>query len=314
MGGRNMLTQTETTDGIVAETRPETNASQASDPGVTADTHSPEIHSPEIHSMVHSYLATLLAVSDALEAACPPIGGPHQQRLGRLRTRLSFDSNKEAIEASSAVVRAELRDFASKSSEYVALTTGEWKRAAEEVRNLGMGLIKRQRFYATRMREIAGKLENGNAAALMSCAESMDNDSQSILSRMHDLLRGVETRLADAEVVDSVTGLMNRRELERRIEGRQASGDPVVRLRFEITFEGPETARTQVLRQVASRLTAQLRPEDLIARWSDSEFVILFNGPAAIAEKRGPQVAGLLSGRYSLEQGAVEVRANATLL
>jgi GGDEF domain-containing protein len=177
-----------------------------------------------------------------------------------------------------------------------------------------MGLIKRQRFYATRMREIANKLENGNAASLMSCAESMDNDSQSILSRMQDLLEGVESRLAEAEVVDPITGLMNRRELERRIEARTASGDPVVRLRFEISFEGSETARPQVLRQVASRLTAQLRPEDLIARWGDSEFLILFNGPAEIAGRRGPQVAGLLSGRYSLDQGPVEVRATATLL
>jgi GGDEF domain-containing protein len=297
-----MVTQTETPDSTAPEIRQENTAPV------------PETHSPEVHSMVHSYLATLLALSEALEAACPPVGGPHQQRLGRLRTRLSFNSNKEAIEASSAVVRAELRDFASKSSEYVEVTTGEWRRAAEEVRNLGMGLIKRQRFYATRMRDIAGKLENGNASALMSCAESMDNDSQSILSRMQDLLLSVETRLTQAEVVDPMTGLMNRRELERRIESRQASGDPVVLLRFEISFEGAETARPHVLRQVAYRLTAQLRPEDLIARWSDSEFLILFDGPVAIAEKRGPQVAGLLSGRYSLEQGAVEVRATATLL
>ncbi len=127
---------------------------------------SPDQHVPaELHSLVHSYLATLLALSEALETACPAVGGPHQQRLGRLRTRLSFDSKKEAIEASAGVVRAELRDFAAKSSEHIAVTTGEWKRASEEICHLGMDMIKRQRFYATRMREIAGKLENGNAAS-----------------------------------------------------------------------------------------------------------------------------------------------------
>ncbi len=280
----------------------------------TPEVYSPEVHSPEVHSMVHSYLATLLALSDALEAACPAVGGPHQQRLGRLRTRLSFDSNKEAIEASSTVVKSELRDFANKSSEYISLTTGEWKHAAEEVRNLGMGLIKRQRFYATRMRDIAAKLENGNAAALMSCAESMDNDSQSILSRMQDVMDGVASRLEAAEVVDQATGLMNRRELERRIESRRTSGDPIVRLRFEISFESPEASRGQVLRQVASRLTAQLRPEDLIARWTESEFLILFDGPKEIAERRGPQIAGLLTGRYSLNGSTIDVHTTATLL
>jgi GGDEF domain-containing protein len=157
-------------------------------------------------------------------------------------------------------------------------------------------------------------LDPNHAASLLSCSESMDNDSQSILSSMQDLLRGVESRLTAAEVVDPATGLMNRRELERRIETRQTGGDPVVRLLFDITFEGAESARPEVLRHVASRLTAQLRPEDLIARWSDTQFLILFNGSEQIAQRRGPQIAGLLSGRYALEQGPVEVRASVALL
>jgi len=216
-----------------------------------------ETQSPELHSMVHSYLATLLALSDALGEACPPVGGPHQQRLGRLRTRLSFDSNKDAIEASSTVVKAELQDFATKSSEYVALNTGEWKQAAAEIRDIGVGLIKRQRFYATRLRDLAAKMDPSQAALLMSCAESMDNDAQSMLTRMQDLLGGVEIRLAAAEVVDQETGLMNRRELERRIELRRADGKPIVRLLFQITSDGPTQLWDQVVRQVASRLTSQ---------------------------------------------------------
>jgi len=273
-----------------------------------------EGNSPEVHSMVHSYLATLLALSDALEEACPPVGGPHQQRLGRLRTRLSFDSNKEAIEASSTVVRAELRDFAAKSAQYVALNTGEWKQAAEEIRNLGLSMLKRQRYYAKRLREVAAKLEaSDQATALLSCAESMDSDSQSVLSRMQDLIEGVQTRLEAAAVVDQETGLMNRRELERRIAGQRESGDPVVRLLFTIDMDCPEASRGAVLRQVASRLTAQLRPEDLIARWSETEFLVVFNGPVDVAEKRAPVVAGLLSGRYSLESSVVDVKTSVTL-
>ena len=248
--------------------------------------------------MVHSYLATLLALSDALGEACPPVGGPHQQRLGRLRTRLSFDSNKDAIEASSTVVKAELQDFATKSSEYVALNTGEWKQAAAEIRDIGVGLIKRQRFYATRLRDLAAKMDTGQAALLMSCAESMDNDAQSMLTRMQELLGGVETRLAAAEVVDQETGLMNRRELERRIELRRADGKPIVRLLFQITSDGPTQLWDQVVRQVASRLTAQLRPDDLVGRWGEAEFMVLFNGAEDIAERRGPQVAGLVSLRH----------------
>lgn len=264
--------------------------------------------------MVHSYLATLLALSDALEAACPPVGGPHQQRLGRLRTRLSFDSNKAAIEASADVVRAELQDFAAKSFEYVTLTTGEWKGAAEDMRNLSVGLIKRQRFYATRLREHAAKLPSEQASAVASCAESMDNDAQSMLGRMQEILSRVEVRLADAEVVDAGTGLMNHRELERRIARQQAEGEPGVRLLFQISFDSPPQPFDAILRQVATRLTAMLRPEDLIGRWGETEFLVLFRAPAEIAERRGVQVAELLNGTYRADGAAVEVRATVTQL
>jgi GGDEF domain-containing protein len=271
-------------------------------------------NSPELHSMVHCYLATLLALSDALEAACPPIGGPHQQRLGRLRTRLSFDSTKEAIEASSNVVRAELQDYAAKSFQYVTFTTGEWKHAAEEIRNIGAGLIKRQRFYATRLRDLAAKLDPEQSTPFNSCAESMDNDAQSMLSRMQEVLAAVHTRLAEAEVVDLATGLMNRRELERRIERQRVEGELGVRLLFRVTFETPLASPDTVLRQVASRLTAQLRPEDLIGRWGETEFLVLFRSSADIAERRGVQVAELLNGSYSADGAMVEVRASVTQL
>ena len=108
---------------------------------------------------------------------------------------------------------------------------------------------------------------------------------------------------------------MNRRELERRIELRRADGKPIVRLLFQITSDGPTQLWDQVVRQVASRLTAQLRPDDLVGRWGEAEFMVLFNGAEDIAERRGPQVAGLVTGRYSLANGATAgVRASATIL
>jgi len=43
--------------------------------------------------------------------------------------------------------------------------------------------------------------------------------------------------------------------------------------------------------------------------------MVLFNGAEDIAERRGPQVAALVTGRYSLANGATAgVRASATVL
>ena len=57
----------------------------------------------------------------------------------------------------------------------------------------------------------------------------MGNDTRSLVSRMHEELSAVTERLKDAEVTDRLTGLMNRREMERQIEQRKTAGeDPVI--------------------------------------------------------------------------------------
>jgi GGDEF domain-containing protein len=268
-----------------------------------------------LHSVVHSYLATLMTLAEVVGTACPEVGAPHQQRLARLQTRLSFDTNKEAIEAYSVLVRAELRDFAAKSAEYSGTSVREWKRAAEESRSVAQAVLKRQAFYAARLREFARQMRESpypsdpqelanvisvEAASLQNCIDSMTTETESMLARLEELLADTTARVADLEVVDRITGLMNRREMERRIERAGASG---VRLLFRIEWDGAASWRDAILRQSAIRLSAQLRPEDLVARWGDSELLVLFRGTEEIASRRGADVAHLLSGPYALDGG-----------
>jgi GGDEF domain-containing protein len=283
-----------------------------------------------LHSVVHTYLSTLLALSDALADACPAIGQPHQQRLARLRTRLSFDSNKAAIESSNRVVRNELRDFAEKSAAYVNAHSQEWKVASQHIQSSAAALVRRQSYYGTRFQEAARLLvETANipdpqqrlelarhqAAALANFAESMMTVSQSLLMQITELRRNTEARLAEVETVDRATGVMNRREMERRIEAHRASGGTVVRLLFNVEYDAPSDSRQAVLREVASRLTAEFRPEDLVARWGDTEFLVLFDGSAEIAERRGEMIAGHLTGPYaSASRETIEVKTHVELL
>src|ERR1700689_4893630 len=65
-----------------------------------------------LHTAVTSYLSTLLAVSDCVGAACPEIGGPYRHRLSRLRSRLAFDANPQAMIESNATVERELAQYA----------------------------------------------------------------------------------------------------------------------------------------------------------------------------------------------------------
>jgi GGDEF domain-containing protein len=61
-----------------------------------------------------------------------------------------------------------------------------------------------------------------------------------------------------------------------------------------------------VTRQVAEKLVAQFRPSDRVSRWSPTEFLVLFDAPVEIAERRAPQVVAWLAGSYDLPGGAKE--------
>jgi GGDEF domain-containing protein len=126
---------------------------------------------------------------------------------------------------------------------------------------------------------------------------------------MRDELEQVERRLSEAEITDPVTGLMNRREMERCIAEFSSGGTSPVLLLFVFSAKLPD----EVARQAGDRLTAQFRHNDLIARWNDHQFVVLFQGTRETACARSGQIVPWIGGQYVLEGGgalevAVDVR------
>jgi GGDEF domain-containing protein len=269
---------------------------------------------------MYCYLSTLQAVADAVREACPPVGGPCGQRLSRLRARLAFDSTTGAIEESCAIASRELREYAGMAFGYVERHRVELRRAIASLEDVVRTFAQRQDFYGSRLRRFAAKMENGPSLpdsdrgnsenpdesiasqvdGLLSCVESMSHESQSLLERMRDELERVETRLVEAEITDPVTGLMNRREMERRIEAVKARGESPVLLLFEFRDPLPR----EVAQQVAARLGSQFRHNDLLSRWSNCQFLVLFQGLAETARTRAEQVEPWIAGRYLLDTGA----------
>jgi GGDEF domain-containing protein len=271
-----------------------------------------------LHAVVHSYLGTLMAVADCVGEACPPVGSPYRQRLSRLRTRLTFDANKDAVQQSAATVRAELKEYSAKAAQYLERNKSELRRAASGLEGIARTLTQRQEFYASRLRQFASQMESTRypadpehlkdvvqmqAEGLMACVDSMTHESQSLLARMQSLLSDVEQKLAETEITDVLTGLMNRREMERRIEDQWLSGNAVTQLMYRVSCPSEGERRDEVFQQAASRLAAQSRHNDLVSRWSENEFLVLFQGPAETANKRGAQIAQLISGPYALASG-----------
>ena len=279
-----------------------------------------------LHTAVTSYLSTLLAVSECLGAACPEVGGPYRHRLSRLQKRLAFDSNPQAITESAAAVERELQEYSSRTANYITRHGTELRQTIEAVETIVKSLAQRQDFYGARLRQFAAQMQTTlypadpdylaevvamQAEGLLGCVESMSNDTHSLLLRMRTELAAVAERLQEAEVTDRLTGLMNRREMERQIERRRTDGEEPVIVVFELSGDVSD----EVAKQAAARLGSQFRHQDLICRWSDSEFLVLFQGNREIALARTEQIVSWIGGKYPLDNGEiVEIRAEAGLV
>ena len=279
-----------------------------------------------LHTAVTSYLSTLLAIAECIGSACPEVGGPYRHRLKRLRSRLAFDSNAEAMTDGNAVVEKELAEYSKKASQYVAQHGIELRHTIGALEDIIKSLAQRQEFYGARLRQFATQMESTpyptepqhlsevvalQAAGLLGCVESMNNDTQSLVSRMRSELSSVTQRLEEAEVTDRLTGLMNRKEMERQIAERRASGvEPIL-----VVFELSGDVRDEVSKEVAARLGSQFRHKDLVCRWTEYEFMVMFQGDAEIAKSRTEQIVPWIAGKYPLDNGEiVEINVDAGLV
>jgi GGDEF domain-containing protein len=279
-----------------------------------------------LHTAVTSYLSTMLAVAECVGAACPEVGGPYRHRLKRLRSRLAFDTTPEAMAESNTVVEKELAEYAVRASHYVALHGIELRLTIDALETIVKSLAQRQEFYGARLRQFASQIETTaypsdaqqmaemvtlQAAGLVGCVESMNNDTQSLVLRMREELLRVTQRLQDAEVTDRLTGLMNRQEMERQIAQRRASGEEPILVVFELSGD----VRDEVSKEVAARLGSQFRHKDLVCRWTEYEFMVMFQGNADIARARTEQIVPWIAGKYPLDNGEfVEIRVDAGLV
>ena len=279
-----------------------------------------------LHTAVSSYLSTLLAISECLGAASPEVGATYRHRLNRLRSRLAFDVTPEALIESSLEVERELADYSKKAAEYLSQHGIQIQRAVDGLETIVNSIAQRQDFYSARLRQFAKQMQTATyptnaeqfsevvelqASGLMGCLESMGHDSQSLVARMREELAGVSQRLREAEVTDRLTGLMNRLEMQRRIEQVRAAGQDPVIVVFELTGE----MRDEVARQAASRLSSHFRHQELICRWNEQEFLVLFRGTPEIAQARTDQVVPWIAEPYLLENGeSIEMDVEAGLI
>ena len=260
----------------------------------------------ELGSVVASYLSVLTSVADSLAKASPEVGPPYRDRLKRMGARLSFEATARNIHESVGTLEGELTDYAGSAVRYHERHAIELRTAILLLENIVESMARSYRLHNSRLELLAQQMETAReadpalqAGRLRQCIESMGEDAQQMVARMRQEISAVEVRLEGTQSTDSSTGLLNRHEMTRQIEAFQLSGCNFSLLRFELRGVIGEP----VMQQAAKRLTESFRNHERIARWGQTEFLVLFQGSAELARTRAALVAPSLQ-RYSLGAGA----------
>jgi diguanylate cyclase len=150
------------------------------------------------------------------------------------------------------------------------------------------------------------------ANSLREIVEKMEKDARTAEAGMRDDLLAFQLRLIEAEaaaVTDSLTGLSNRRLLERELDLRIQNGVSFCVILFDVDEFKSVNDRfghdcgDQVLRSVAHALREQVRPGDVVARWGGDEFFAILDCPLKDALRRSKQISQKLDTRYSVQWG-----------
>jgi diguanylate cyclase (GGDEF)-like protein len=150
-------------------------------------------------------------------------------------------------------------------------------------------------------------------------AESIELDSQDAFARLRKKMIEIQLRLHEVELLatlDPLTGVANRRELDRELSARVASQQEFCILLFDVdgfkavNDEYGHLCGDEVLKQLAARLGGQVRARDFVCRWGGDEFVAILACDLAIAEFRSRQIAERLNGPYQIGGAAGEHRVD----
>ena len=268
----------------------------------------------ELSITVAAYLNLVQSIAECLEAACPEVGRPYHSRIMRMRGRVAFEATPKAITESVNALYAELAGYAVAASECMETQNRELRKGMATLAQTAESLAQRVEFHGSGLRHLAAKIENAEypadpdqlkfriqsqASALRQTIDSMTHDTASLIAMSREAIRESALRLARAQVTDDSTGTISRPEMERQIEARRAADVGFTPLLIELKGAVDE----EVMRQAAAQIARQFRSNDLLGRWGEREFLVLFQGNLDLAQTRAAQVLPSIGGTYAADGG-----------
>jgi diguanylate cyclase (GGDEF)-like protein len=282
-----------------------------------------------------SYLSAILDIADTIEAIAPEISLTYRERLTRLHASLAAhaaapllgQSLAQSLDDSRQALREILGDFSGKARHNNQTLARDLNQTLDMMARTEDSRSVRNVQYVERLVDFADQVEAAiraddlprlarQTSELRGFAESIELDSQDAFARLRKKMIEIQLRLHEVELLatlDPLTGVANRRELDRELAARVAAQQEFCILLFDL--DGFKAVNDQyghlcgdeVLKQLAARLGGQVRARDFVCRWGGDEFVAILACEQAHAEARSRQIAERLNGPYHITGESHEI-------
>ncbi len=273
------------------------------------------------------YLGAMLAMAKSMRSVCSRAGLVYGDRLMRLPRRLGFDAAPEKLKESRELLEADLAEYTEATTAWVDAGSNLAREILEITTALGPCTAEGQNLHTTMLEDLAEQMSvsaevDSNAdlrAALKRYALGLRSylrqRGDERLSSLKDLQCRADqlakwlTRADPANSTDLTTGLPNRLELEGQLEVCWHSPTALSALIFEWEELDPlpQDAGQAIAKQLADRLADLVRPRDMIGRWGDRQFAVIFECSSKDAAQRAGNITHWLAGNYSaVVEGAMK--------
>jgi len=287
-----------------------------------------------LESALKNYRSALLAMGRCGVQAVPAIGAGLQQALQGIEADLAPTSS--SLEGAGKDVEQELTSWGECAAQYNKDKTAEVREIIFAMARTTEAMGESDQRYAKRLQEFTGGLESltglddlsqirqwvvRNSMELRKTAAELTQASQDAIDALRAEVARYETLLTESErraTHDPLTGLYNRRGIERELDRRVKVGRSFCVLIFDLNkFKAindtyGHIAGDEILKQFAVELKANFRQTDAIGRFGGDEFIIVMDSGIDEANATLVRVGRWIFGRYRIQYGAGEHQVNVT--
>ena len=280
-----------------------------------------------LKAALNAYRAALTAMAKAGARAMPHLGADLEQKLSVVQANISVNSSADDISRLQENVELELVQWGDGAAQYFGDREKEIREIMVAVAAATEALGERDQRYAGEFGGLTMKLQSiarlndlssmrrsvmASASELKAVVGKMAEEGEQSISQLRAEVANYRQKLEQAEkrgTVDALTGLVNRREIEARIEDRilwkRAFCLAIVDLNGfkQINDVYGHMAGDDVLRQFSDELKSQFRPVDVVGRWGGDEFVIVVDSDLEDARIRLDRVRQWAFGHYTVSTG-----------